>query len=158
MTQTGTDAPICQDIGSGGLGEVLARAEVCHDALVDLAGEEAFEAPDDLAFGPAISGAACDVVAGRLVKSHPDDDGSIEGGVGLSMAAPIEPAGDTHSSSSSPTPCSAGIDAGFGSTGAGRVGRVGPGGPASRAPFKRSSARCAAPIRPGAPRASTASC
>ena len=73
----------------------MARSIVCHDPLVDLAGEEAFEAPDDLAFGPAASSPSCDVVDGRLVESHADDDGSIEGGVGLSVATPIEavPAG-----------------------------------------------------------------
>ena len=31
-----------------------------------------------------------DVVAGRLVEWHPDDDGSIEGRVGVSVAASIE--------------------------------------------------------------------
>ncbi len=74
-----TDAPICQDTCSGGLGAVLAHAEVCHHALVEFTGKEAFEASNDLARGPAISGAACDVVDGRLVEPHPDDDGSIEG-------------------------------------------------------------------------------
>ena len=73
----------------------MARAEVCHDPLVDLAGEEALEAPDDRAFGPAVSCASCDVVDGRLVEPHTDDDGAVECGVGLSVAAPIEtvPAG-----------------------------------------------------------------
>ena len=36
----GIDAPICQDTPLGGLRDGLARAEVCHDALVDLAGQE----------------------------------------------------------------------------------------------------------------------
>ena len=63
-----------------GLGDGLACAEVCHDALVDLSRKEAFQASDDLAFGPAIGGASGDVVAGWLVESHADDDGSIEGG------------------------------------------------------------------------------
>ena len=49
----------------------------------------------NLAFGPAIGGASGDVVAGWLVESHADDDGSIEGGGGLSVAASMEavPAG-----------------------------------------------------------------
>ena len=91
----GIDAPICQDDRLGGLDVCLARSIVCHDPLVDLAGEEAFEAPDDIAFGPAASSPSCDVVDGRLVESHADDDGSREGGVGLSVATPIEavPAG-----------------------------------------------------------------
>ena len=70
-----------------GLDDGLACAEVCHDALVDLSRKEAFQASDDLAFGPAIGGASGDVVAGWLVESHADDDGSIEGGVGVSVAA-----------------------------------------------------------------------
>ena len=92
---TGTDAPMCQDTRSGGLGKCLARTEVCHDPLVDFAGQEAFEAPDDLAFGPAVGRASCDVCDGRVVESHADDDGSIEGRVGVSVATPREavPAG-----------------------------------------------------------------
>ena len=69
-----------------GLGDGLACVEVCHDALGDLSRKEAFTASDDLAFGPAIGGASGDVVAGWLVESHADDDGSIEGGVGLWVA------------------------------------------------------------------------
>ena len=46
-----TDAPMCQDTRSGGLNDLLASAEIGHDALVDLSRKEAFEAPDDLAFG-----------------------------------------------------------------------------------------------------------
>ena len=68
----------------------MARSIVCHDPLVDLAGEEAFEAPDDIAFGPAASSPSCDVINGRLMVPHADDDGSIERGVGLSVAATIE--------------------------------------------------------------------
>ena len=76
----------------------MAHAEVCHNALVEFTGKEAFEASNDLALGPAIGGAACDVVAGWLVESHADDDGSIEGGVGLAVAAPIQavPASGPH--------------------------------------------------------------
>ena len=57
-----TDAPICQDTGSGDLGAALAHAKVCHNALVEFTGKEAFEPSNDLALGPAIDGAACDVV------------------------------------------------------------------------------------------------
>ena len=94
-THNGTDAPMCQDTRSGGLNDLLASAEIDHDALVDLSRKEAFEAPDDLTFGSAIGGASGDVVAGRLMVPHADDDGSIEGGVGVSVAASIEavPAG-----------------------------------------------------------------
>ena len=91
----GIDAPICQDKRLGYLRDVSAHAEVCHDALVDLSRKEAFQAPDDLAFGSAIGGASGDVVAGGLVESHADDDGAIEGGVGVAVAAAVEavPAG-----------------------------------------------------------------
>ena len=37
---------------SGGLGAVLAHAEVCHHALVAFTGKEAFEVSNDLALGP----------------------------------------------------------------------------------------------------------
>ena len=73
----------------------MASAEIGHDALVDLASEETFQAPDDLPFGSAGRRAACDVINGRLMVPHADDDGSIGRGVGVSVAASIEavPAG-----------------------------------------------------------------
>ena len=88
---TGIDAPICQDTRSGGLDELLASAKIGHDSLVDLASEKTFQAPDDLPFGSAVRRAACDVINGRLMVPHADDDGAIKGGVGLAVAAPIEP-------------------------------------------------------------------
>ena len=57
-----------------------AHAEVCHNTLVDFTGEEAFEAADDLASGPAASRPAGDVVDRRLVEPHADDDRAMEGG------------------------------------------------------------------------------
>ncbi len=50
----GIDAPICQDTRSGGLDDLLASAKIGHDALVDLASEETFQAPDDLSLGSAV--------------------------------------------------------------------------------------------------------
>jgi hypothetical protein len=38
---------MCQDTRSGGLNDLLASAEIGHDALVDLSRKEAFEAPDE---------------------------------------------------------------------------------------------------------------
>ena len=70
----GVDAPICQDKRLGCLRDVSAHAEVCHNTLVDFTGEEAFEAADDLASGPAASRPAGDVVDRRLVEPHADDD------------------------------------------------------------------------------------
>ena len=43
--QFGIDAPICQNTRLDGLGDVLARAEVCHNSLLDLAGEQPRHAP-----------------------------------------------------------------------------------------------------------------
>ena len=86
----GTDAPICQDGRSGGFTELLARAEVSHDALIDFPSEKAFKASDDVPFRPSIRPASDDIVDRRLVIAHTDHDGSMEGGVRLSVAAPIE--------------------------------------------------------------------
>ena len=69
---------------------MLASSVVGHDALVDLAGEEALQASNDVTFGPAVRRASGDVVDSRLMESQAHDDRSIEGGVGLSVAAPIE--------------------------------------------------------------------
>ena len=69
---------------------VLSGFVVGHDALVGLAGDEAFEAADDVFFGEALGGAAGDVVDGGLVKSHAHDDDSVEGCVGLAVAAAVE--------------------------------------------------------------------
>ena len=70
--------------------DVLTSAEVGHDALVGLASEETFEAPDDLTFSPAVRRTSYDVVYGWLVVPHADNDRPIEGGVGLAVTTPIE--------------------------------------------------------------------
>ena len=88
--KVGYDAPICQDGRSGGFTELLARAEVSHDALIDFPSEKAFKASDDVPFRPSIRPASDDIVDRRLVIAHTDHDGSMEGGVRLSVAAPIE--------------------------------------------------------------------
>ena len=87
---TGSDAPICKDGRSGGFTELLARAEVSHDALIDFPSENACKASDDVPFRPSIRPASDDRVDRRLVIAHTDHDGSMEGGVRLSVAAPIE--------------------------------------------------------------------
>ena len=63
----GIDAPICQDTHSGSVCDVSTSAEVCHDALVDLAREETFEAPDDLTVGAAVGRTSHNVVDRWLV-------------------------------------------------------------------------------------------
>ena len=69
---------------------MLSGSVVCHDVLVDLAGEESFEAADDVFFCEAFGGAASDVVDGGLVESHSYDGDSVEGCVGLSVPASVE--------------------------------------------------------------------
>ena len=64
LRRRGTDAPICQDSRSRSQVCGLARSVVCHHALKNLAGENAFETADDLPFGPPFSGASFDVVEG----------------------------------------------------------------------------------------------
>ncbi len=68
--------------------DVSTSAEVYHDALVDLAREETFEAPDDLTFGASVGRTSHNVVDRWLVVPHADDDRPIEGGVGLAVTAP----------------------------------------------------------------------
>src|SRR4051812_49963607 len=69
-----------------------ARLAGCRrESSIDLAGEVALEAADDLALGQALGGAAGDVVDGRLVPAHANDDGAVEGGVGLPVTAAVEP-------------------------------------------------------------------
>ncbi len=101
LSLVGTDAPLCQDTRSGGLDELLASANIGYDSLVDLASEKTFEAPDDLPFGSDVRRAACDVINDRLMVPHADDDRSIKGGVGVAVAAPIEPVLDRRSESQS---------------------------------------------------------
>ena len=57
----------------------------------DLAGQQALETTDDLGFGPALGRPALVVGLGRLVVLQPDDDGPVERGVGLSVAAAVQP-------------------------------------------------------------------
>jgi len=74
---------------SGGGGRALPGSVVGHDSLVDLAGEEAFQASDYVFFGEAFGGAASDVVDGGLVESHSYDGDSVERSVGLSVPASV---------------------------------------------------------------------
>ena len=59
----------------GGVLLAVAGAVVGHDAAVDLAGEEPFEAADDVSLGEAFLGAAAGVVDGGLSEAHAHDDG-----------------------------------------------------------------------------------
>ena len=81
------DAPIVKYCGSGGGDGVLSGSVVCHDVLVDLAGEEPFQAADDVLLREAFGGAASDVVHGGLVESHSYYGDSVERCVGLAVPA-----------------------------------------------------------------------
>lgn len=63
----GVDAPICQESVSVCQGGGKADSMVGHYTLIDLAGEEALEAADDVALGEALGGASSDIVDGRLM-------------------------------------------------------------------------------------------
>lgn len=54
-------------------------------------GDVAFQDPGDLSHGFAFAQASGDIVAGSLLVSHPGDDHVVERGVGLSVAASVEP-------------------------------------------------------------------
>ena len=85
----GVDAPIVKYCGSGGGGRALPGTVVGHDSLVDLAGEEPFQAADYVFFGEAFGGEASDVVDGGLVESHSYDGEWVERSVGLSVSASV---------------------------------------------------------------------
>lgn len=90
------DAPMCQDFGLGSLAG-LPVAVVGENSLVDLAGDESFQAADDVAFGEPFGGAAGDVVDGGLVVLHTDDDRPVDRSVGLPVASPVEAVAVGHS-------------------------------------------------------------
>jgi hypothetical protein len=58
---------------------------------VDLAGEVALDVADDLAFGFAFCDAPVHVFAGARVVAQADQGDAEQGGVGLSVAAAVEP-------------------------------------------------------------------
>ena len=75
----------------GVYGSVGGRAQVG----VDLAGDVALQAADDLGLGLSFFGAAFDVGAGGRVRPHAGEHDPPQGVVGLAVAAGVEPvAGD----------------------------------------------------------------
>src|SRR5665647_3330719 len=74
---------------SSGRGRGGALQDVA-DQWVELAGEVALEAADDLHLGSAFGGAAGHVVAGGGVVAHAHDHDVVERGVGLPVPAPVE--------------------------------------------------------------------
>jgi hypothetical protein len=73
---------------SNGSGEV--RFACLLERCVDLAGDVAFEAADDLRLALALAGVPVDVVLRRLVVAHADEADAVEGGVRLAVAASVE--------------------------------------------------------------------
>ena len=64
---------------------------VCCDELVELAGDVAFEASNDFFLGHAFFGASLHVVAGAGVPAQAAEYDAVERGVGLPVAAAVEP-------------------------------------------------------------------
>ena len=64
---------------------------VSHDALVDLTSEVSLQTADDVLLGESLFSPPAHVGDGRRVILHPNDDGSIERGVGLAVPTAIEP-------------------------------------------------------------------
>ena len=71
----------------------LTRRGGCRawQVVVDLAGDVALQAADDLAFAQSFGGAALDVVAGGLVVPDADDGDDVERAVGGTVTAAAEP-------------------------------------------------------------------
>jgi hypothetical protein len=64
--------------------------QVADDGVVDLAGDVALEAADDLFFGLAFGGAPGHVVLGALVPREAVQHDEIQGAVGLAVTAAVE--------------------------------------------------------------------
>jgi hypothetical protein len=73
------------------VGGLSGGVEVVSDGLVDFAGDVELEAADDLFPGLALGEAAGHVVLGRSVPAESADDDDVERGVGLAVAAAVEP-------------------------------------------------------------------
>jgi hypothetical protein len=64
--------------------------EVADKRVVELAGDVALEAADDLGLGLAFGGAALDVGAGALAVAQPTDGDHVQGAVGVAITAVVE--------------------------------------------------------------------
>ena len=69
----------------------MRGGEVGSQCAVELAGDEAFEAADGFFFGLALGEAAVQVAAGSFAVAEPDDDGHVQGAVGVAVAYEVEP-------------------------------------------------------------------
>src|SRR6266498_4636484 len=65
--------------------------EVGTEGVVELAGDVALEAADDLGFGQALGGATVGVGAGASAVAEAADGDQVECAVGVAVAAAVEP-------------------------------------------------------------------
>ena len=64
--------------------------------FVGLAGDVSFQAPHDFWCVESFFSSACHIVTGLLMAAHAGKDDPVEGGVGLSVNAPVEPEPGDH--------------------------------------------------------------
>src|SRR3954453_15649876 len=76
--------------GWGGLWCAGLGLEVGDEGVVDLAGDVALEAADDLGLGLALGGAALRVGAGGLAMAQAADGDHVQGAVGVADAPGVE--------------------------------------------------------------------
>ena len=69
---------------------------VFDEAVVSLAGHESLQTAEDVLLGKALKRPAGDVVYGRLMPAHADDDDAIERGIGLTMPSSKETVAIRH--------------------------------------------------------------
>ncbi len=58
--------------------------------FVGLAGHISFQAAHDLGGVQPVFSPSCHITAGVLVRGHAGEDDAVEGGVGLTVSAPVE--------------------------------------------------------------------
>src|SRR5207244_7389319 len=79
------------DRSRGRHGRGAEVGEVGAEGVVELAGDVALEAADDLGFGQALGGATVGVGARASAVAEPADGDQVECTVGLAVAAAVEP-------------------------------------------------------------------
>jgi hypothetical protein len=67
------------------------RRAISAEQSEDLTGQVALQAPDDFELREAISGPSCPGGLGALVGADADEDGQMQGAVGCTVAATVQP-------------------------------------------------------------------
>ena len=62
---------------------------VCLDRVVHLPSQVALRASHDVRFGQSLRGAPVDLSACARAIAHPDDDGQVQGSVGVAVTATV---------------------------------------------------------------------